>query len=387
MRRDTIAIHGHEYHDLEHGAVIVPIYQTAIFEHFDREGKLRTTDRGTDLKYSREENPTVRALEKLLAKLDSGEDSLCFSSGMSAITTLFMGLLNQGSKILIIEEVYGTTLQLIMDLRKFGIEVHTVYPDTSCIIEKIDKNYDLIFIETMTNPTLKVIDVREVAKVCKEEGLVLAVDNTFVTPILYRPLEDNVDIVIHSMTKYIAGHNDVIAGVLVSSKDTIIKLWDWRRKLGNIISPFDAFMALRGVKTLGIRVKKHCTNAQAVAEFLKEHPKVNEVLYPGLPDSPYHEVARKLFNNNLYGGVVSFRIRGGKEEAIRVMKSVRIIRSAPSLGGPESLLTYPIISASKFMDSELRKRLGITENLLRLSVGLEDVNDIIDDLDDALRNI
>ena len=225
------------------------------------------------------------------------------------------------------------------------------------------------------------------AKVCKEEGLVLAVDNTFVTPILYRPLEDNVDIVIHSMTKYIAGHNDVIAGVLVSSKDTIIKLWDWRRKLGNIISPFDAFMALRGVKTLGIRVKKHCTNAQAVAEFLKEHPKVNEVLYPGLPDSPYHEVARKLFNNNLYGGVVSFRIRGGKEEAIRVMKSVRIIRSAPSLGGPESLLTYPIISASKFMDSELRKRLGITENLLRLSVGLEDVNDIIDDLDDALRNI
>ncbi|MCD6096221.1 MAG: cystathionine gamma-synthase family protein [Thermoprotei archaeon] len=387
MRRDTIAIHGHGYHDLEHGAVIVPIYQTAIFEHFDREGKLRTTDRGTDLKYSREENPTVRALEKLLAKLDSGEDSLCFSSGMSAITTLFMGLLNQGSKILITEEVYGTTLQLIMDLRKFGIEVHTVYPDTSCIIEKIDKNYDLIFIETMTNPTLKVIDVREVAKVCKEEGLVLAVDNTFVTPILYRPLEDNVDIVIHSMTKYIAGHNDVIAGVLVSSKDTIIKLWDWRRKLGNIISPFDAFMALRGVKTLGIRVKKHCTNAQAVAEFLKEHPKVNEVLYPGLPDSPYHEVARKLFNNNLYGGVVSFRIRGGKEEAIRVMKSVRIIRSAPSLGGPESLLTYPIISASKFMDSELRKRLGITENLLRLSVGLEDVNDIIDDLDDALRNI
>ena len=387
MRRDTIAIHGHGYHDLEHGAVIVPIYQTAIFEHFDREGKLRTTDRGTDLKYSREENPTVRALEKLLAKLDSGEDSLCFSSGMSAITTLFMGLLNQGSKILITEEVYGTTLQLIMDLRKFGIEVHTVYPDTSCIIEKIDRIYDLVFIETMTNPTLKVIDVREVAKVCKEEGLVLAVDNTFVTPILYRPLEDNVDIVIHSMTKYIAGHNDVIAGVLVSSKDTIIKLWDWRRKLGNIISPFDAFMALRGVKTLGIRVKKHCTNAQAVAEFLKEHPKVNEVLYPGLPDSPYHEVARKLFNDDLYGGVVSFRIRGGKEEAIRVMKSVRIIRSAPSLGGPESLLTYPIISASKFMDSKLRKRLGITENLLRLSVGLEDVNDIIDDLDNALRNI
>jgi len=306
---------------------------------------------------------------------------------MSAITTLFMGLLNQGSKILITEEVYGTTLQLIMDLRKFGIEVHTVYPDTSCIIEKIDKTYDLVFIETMTNPTLKVIDVREVAKVCKEEGLVLAVDNTFVTPILYRPLEDNVNIVIHSMTKYIAGHNDVIAGVLVSSKDTIIKLWDWRRKLGNIISPFDAFMALRGVKTLGIRVKKHCTNAQAVAEFLKEHPKVNEVLYPGLPDSPYHEVARKLFNNNLYGGVVSFRIRGGKEEAIRVMKSVRIIRSAPSLGGPESLLTYPIISASKFMDSELRKRLGITENLLRLSVGLEDVDDIIEDLDNALRSI
>ena len=226
MRRDTIAIHGHEYRDLEIGAFIVPIYQTAIFEHFDKEGKLRTTDRGTDLKYSREENPTVRALEKLLAKLDSGEDSLCFSSGMSAITTLFIGLLSQRSKVLIIEEVYGTTLQLIMNLRKFGIEVRTVYPDTSCIIEKIDKSYDLVFIETMTNPTLKVIDVREVAKVCKEEGSILAVDNTFVTPVLYRPLEDDVNIVIHSMTKYIAGHNDVIAGVLVSNKDTIIKLWD-----------------------------------------------------------------------------------------------------------------------------------------------------------------
>ncbi|RLF19474.1 MAG: cystathionine gamma-synthase family protein [Thermoprotei archaeon] len=386
-RDDTVAIHGHEYFDPISGAFIVPIYQSAIFKHMDEEGRLRSTDRGTDLKYSREENPTVRALEKLLTKLDSGEDALCFCSGMAAISTTLIGLLDKGDKVLITKEAYGTTIELVEDLRKYSIEVEMVYPDTEKILESITKDVKVVFLETMTNPTLKVIDIKEVAKACLDEGVLLIVDNTFVTPILYKPLRDKVSIVIHSTTKYIAGHNDVVGGVVISNRNMIRTLWDWRRKLGGIMSPFDAFLTLRGVKTLGIRMRKHCENAMAIAEYLAEHPKVVEVLYPGLPDSPYHDVANKLFVHKLYGGVVSFRIKGGREEAFKLMKSVKLVKVAPSLGGPESLLTYPIISASKNMRPEVREEVGITEDLMRLSVGLEDVDDIIEDLSNALEGI
>ncbi len=385
----TRAIHGHEFFDDRFGVFKVPIYQSAIFEQPDkRTGLTRTTERGTELKYSREENPTVISLEKLLSKLDEGGDALCFSSGMAAIAALYMATLRKDSRIVLSKEAYGTTIQLANELRKFGIEVVLAGPDTDSLIEAITPDVTLVLIETMTNPTLKVVDVPEVAKRCNETETLLAVDNTFVTPVLYRPLNDGVNFVIHSMTKYLAGHNDVIAGAIISDKSTIREsLWDWRRMLGGILAPFEAFLVLRGLKTLGLRVRRHCENAMAIAEFLKEHPKVEEVLYPGLPDNTYHGVAKRLFKGGMFGGVVSFKVKGGKDEALRVLKTVELIKPSPSLGGPESLLTYPVISASKTLPPDLRKELGITDNLLRLSVGLEDVNDIIADLDRALGSL
>ncbi len=391
MRDSTISIHGHDFYDKEHGCFIVPIYQAAQFEQFIRDTlEPRKTDRGTELKYSREENPTVRCLERVLAKLDEGEDALCFSSGMAAISAIYFCFLKKGDTLLVTKEGYGTTIQLAQELSKFGIKTILIGPDTEKMVEDIIDNREnarIVLIETMTNPTLRVIDVPQIAKVCEELGITLIVDNTFVTPILYKPLRDNARLVVHSATKYLAGHNDVVAGVIIGSRDLVMEVWDWRRKLGTIISPFDAFLVLRGLKTLEIRVRKHCKNALAIAEFLKEHPKIEEVLYPGLPDSPYHKIAKKLFKEGLFGGVVSFKVKGGLEEAMKVMMSTKIIRPAPSLGGTESLITCPALSAAARLSPELRKELGITENLLRLAVGLEDVNDLIEDLDNALRNI
>ncbi|MHA1593507.1 MAG: cystathionine gamma-synthase family protein [Candidatus Baldrarchaeia archaeon] len=382
----TDAIHGSEYFDEDTGTFIVPIFQTAIFELERNRGLPRKSDRGKDLKYSREENPTVRALEKTLAKIDKGEDALSFSSGMAAISSVFLAFLKSGGEIVIAKEVYGSTLQLALSLKKFGVKVTVAGPDTEQIIESISERVSLVFVETMTNPMLRVLDIPAIIKRCKEVGATIIVDNTFVTPVIYRPLLDGADLVIHSATKYLAGHNDVIAGVIVGPRRLISDiLWDWRRLLGCIISPFDAFLVLRGLKTLELRVKKHCENAKAVAEFLNEHPKVSEVLYPGLPDNKYHGIARRLFSNGMYGGVVSFRVKGNMNSVIRVMSALKMIKISPSLGGTESIMTYPIVTGAATMPPEIREELGITEDLLRLSVGLEDVNDIIEDLDRALK--
>ena len=380
MGLKTSSIHAHGYFDKTTGAFIPPIYQIAMFE---QPGWTRTTDRGTDLKYSREENPTVRAVERTMACLEMAEDALCFSSGMSAIATLYLSTLKKGDTLVIPMEMYGTTIQLALDLQKYGIRTILAWPETEEIVKEVNRKVKLVLVETMTNPTLRVIDVPELAKVCYDLGVTLVVDNTFVTPILYQPIKDKVDMVVHSMTKYIAGHNDVIAGAVVGEKKRILELWDWRRKLGCILAPFEAFLVLRGMKTLSIRVKTHCENAQAMAEFLVEHPKVKEVHYPGLTEDKYHSIARKMFKNG-YGGVVSFRIKGGSEEVLKIFSRLKIIKAAPSLGGPESLITYPIISAAKVIPSDIREKLGITEDFLRLSVGLEDVEDLIEDIDRAL---
>jgi len=388
MGDQTTVIHGHEYFDEKYGSFIVPIYQTAIFEQIIREtGERRVSDRGVDLKYSREENPTVRHLEKVLTKLEGGEDSLCFSSGMAAISTLFIGLLKKGDEVVLSKEAYGTTIQLAQELSKFGVEAKLAYPRAEDIIEAISSKTKLVFVEAMTNPTLKVIDIKHLAEHCRDEGVTLVVDNTFVTPVIYKPLNDGAKIVIHSLTKYLAGHNDVIAGAMISSTEIINELWDWRRKLGCITAPFDAYLVLRGLKTLALRVKRHSENAMVVAEFLEDDPRVKEVLYPGLPSSEYHEVAKSLFRDGLYGGVVSFKVKGGFKEALRVFRSVKLIRPSPSLGGPESLMTVPVLSIAAKMPKEIREELGITDNLIRLSVGLEDVDDIIEDLDRSLQSI
>ena len=383
MKDQTVAIHGHDFFDEELGVFIPPIYQTAIFE---QPGYTRQSDRGLDLKYSREENPTVRCVEHVITKLEHGRDTLCFSSGMAAISCLFISVLKSGSTVLLPKEAYGSTIQLAQDLSKFNIRTILVEPITEKFIDVIDKNISLVFVETITNPMLRVLDIPEVVRKCRDLNIPIVVDNTFTTPILYKPLMDGVDYVVHSMTKYLAGHNDVVAGCITGSKEFMNDMWHWRRKLGTIASPFSAYLVLRGLKTLSIRVEKHCENARVIAEFLNNHSKISKVYYPGLPDNEYHSIARKMFNNR-YGGVVSFKIKGGRSEVMKVMKSLKIIKSSPSLGGVESLLTYPIISAAMGIDENIRRELGITENLLRLSVGIEDVNDLVEDLDKALSNI
>lgn len=385
-RFSTESIHGHDYYDIETGAFKVPLYLTAIFEHPDRRtGKARQSDRGFEQKYSREENPTVRALEKVVTKLEKGVEALAFNSGMATTATIYLSSLQSGDNIIITKECYGTTQELALNLSKFGIKTTLAGPGTEDFIQKINKGVRLVLVETITNPLLRVVNIREISKRCKEVGASLVVDNTFATPVLYNPLKDGAWLTVHSTTKYMGGHNDAVGGALAMNDSMdLVDLWEFRRRLGSIMSPFEAFLALRGISTLKVRFQEQCSTAIAIAEYLSDHPKVESVYYPGLKDNPYHSTAKQLFGDGLFGGVLSFKVKGGQQEALQVLKSVKIIKPSPSLGGVESLLNYPITSAAKTLSPAIRKELGIGENLLRLAIGLEDVEDLKEDLSQAL---
>jgi cystathionine gamma-synthase len=381
----TRSIHGHEHKD-SYGSHIPPIYTSVVYEYIDYELGLATfTDRGNYLRYGREENPTTRALEKVVSKLENAEDALAFNSGMAAISTLFLWHLKPGDKIVVPMELYSSTFVLLNNLAvKMNLKIERVWPSAEAIIEAVDKNTSMIFIETMTNPTNKVIDLDHLSKSVDLEKITLVVDNTFTTPVILKPVKYKARFVVHSMTKYFGGHNDVVGGVIAGSKKDVSELWNWRRVLGGILQPFEAYMIIRGVKTLEVRFERESNNAKAVAEYLAEHPKIEEVLYPGLPTNPYHNIAKKLFEKPLFGGVVSFKVKGSYNDTINFMKKLKIIKRSPSLGGTESLIVIPAKSGSQFIEYEYRQKLGITDNLVRLSVGLEDVNDIIEDLAQAL---
>ncbi|MGQ9781405.1 MAG: cystathionine gamma-synthase family protein [Nitrososphaeria archaeon] len=382
----TNSVHGHDYYDRERGLFKVPIYMTSIWEQFDREtGQQRKTDRNVDLKYSREENITVYALEKTLRKLEEAEDSLAFNSGMAALSTIYFSTLSSGDSILITKESYGLTQQLAKDLGKYGVKTILAGPETEKLVSEIDNKIKLAVIETITNPLLKVVDVVEIAKRCSETGTKLVVDNTFATPVLLRPIKHGAWLSMNSLTKYIAGHNDVIGGSIASDSKTILQLWEWRKKLGNIMNPFEAFLVLRALPTLKARFIQQSKTAEELAKYLRDHDMIEEVFYPGLKDNPYHSIANRMFYEKVYGGVLSFKIKGDKDRTLSFMRNVRIIKSTPSLGGVESLATYPIESAARGMTEEVREELGITENLIRLSVGLEEVEDLKADIDNALR--
>jgi cystathionine gamma-synthase len=381
----TIAIHGHEYEDI-YGSHVPPIYVSVVYEYVDQElGLAKFTDRGTNLKYGREENPTTRALERIISKLEGAEDALVFNSGMSAISTLFLYYLRPGDKVVVPMELYSSVFVLLNHLvSKMNIRVVKVWPSAEAIIEAVDKNTSMVFIESMTNPTNKVIDLEYLSKSLDLDEKTLVVDNTFTTPVILKPIKYKAKLVVHSMTKYFGGHNDVVGGVIAGYRRNVVELWEWRRLLGGILQPFEAYMVLRGIKTLEVRFEKHSNNAMAVAEYLAEHSKIEEVLYPGLSKSPYYNVARKIFEKPLFGGVVSFKIKGSYGDVINFVKRLKVIKRAPSLGGTESLIVIPIKAGSQFIEPEYRQKLGITENLVRLSVGLEDVNDILEDLGRAL---
>jgi len=282
-------------------------------------------------------------------------------------------------------EAYGKTVRLLEDLAlKFGIRVKRAWPSAESIAEHVNRGTSLVFIETITNPTLRVIDLEYLGRYCRDIGVTLVVDNTFATPVLVNPIEHGASYVIHSTTKYIAGHNDVVGGAVATDRDSAVELWGWRATLGTIMQPLEAYLTLRGVKTLELRFERQSRTAMEVAEFLSDHPRVKEVYYPGLRSSPYKAIADKIFKKPLYGGVVTFKVKGGYDEAFKVIRRLQVIKPSPSLGGTESLITMPAITAASSLPPDDREALGIDEGLLRLSVGLEDAEDLIEDLSRAL---
>ncbi len=376
---------GRKHVDQSIDPIIEPIYQTAMFGLPDVETK-PSLHGVAPLKYSREDNPTVHSVEVKMAKLEYGYDALGFNSGMAALSTVILALSRPGFSIAVPLDVYGSTLVLLRLLEKFGVRPVITDPGTKGVLRAIEEGVDAVLVESVSNPLLRVYDVEALAKAAHEKNAILIVDNTLATPIGMNPLRLGADIVVHSATKYLSGHNDVVAGFIVTRDLDLARLfWEWRRVLGSIMDPHVAFLVDRGLKTLHVRMRRHEENARAIAEFLLEHPKVERVYYPCLDMHETSDVAKRLLRN--CGGIVSFEVKGGADEALRVYKSVRLITPGVSFGGVESIITHPASTTHAHWSKEERLRAGIRDNLLRLSVGLEDVEDLIEDLDQALRQI
>lgn len=371
------------------GAHISPIYQTSTFVFKDvDEGAKRFAGEEAGYIYTRLGNPTENELEIKMAVLENGEAALATGSGMAAISTTLVSLLKQGDHVVAGDTLYGCTHGLISELLpRYGIEVTMV--DSSCIenIEAAMKpNTKAVYVETPANPTLKIVDLKAAAKVAHRFGAKLIVDNTFMSPIFQRPLELGADVVVHSATKYIGGHGDVIAGIIVGKKEDISTMRiPFLKDFGGIIAPFDAWLLLRGIKTLGVRMERHGANALKVAQFLKGHPLIEKVYYPGLLSHPQHELAKEQMHG--FGGMMSFELVGGIEAGKTLMNSVKMISLAVSLGCVDSLIQHPASMTHSPVPKKDRLKVGITDGLVRLSVGIEGVDDIIADLSQALDKV
>lgn len=361
------------------GAVSVPIYQTSTFVQ-DAPG----INKGYD--YARSGNPTRAALETLITTLEDGASGAAFASGLAAIDAVIK-LLETGDEILAVDDIYGGAFRLYTHIyQKFGITVR--YVDTTIaenVIDEISPKTKLIWLETPTNPTLKISDIEAIAKIAKANKCLLCVDNTFASPALQRPLTLGADIVVHSATKYLGGHSDLIAGLVVTKdKELGDKIKFIQNASGAILSPFDSWLVIRGIETLNLRVKQHCINAQAIATFLQSQPGVNEVYYPGLSNHFNHHIAAKQASG--FGGVVSFTLKQDSIEAAEAfVTSTHYFKLAESLGGVKSLLCHPAQMTHKSIPEDIRRASGVADSLIRLSVGLEDIDDLIDDLKNAFR--
>ncbi|AEV20166.1 MULTISPECIES: bifunctional cystathionine gamma-lyase/homocysteine desulfhydrase [Geobacillus] len=376
MRRKTMLIHGGIPGDPHTGAVSVPIYQVSTYKQ-EEVGKHK------GFEYSRTGNPTRAALEKLIADLEGGEAGFAFASGMAAITAVMM-LFQSGDHLVLTDDVYGGTYRVMTNvLNRFGLEATFVdTSDVANIEAHIRPNTKAIYIETPTNPLLKITDLQAAAAIARAHGLLLIVDNTFSTPYFQTPLELGADIVIHSATKYLGGHSDVVAGLaVVRTPELAERLHYVQNSTGGVLGPQDSWLLMRGMKTLAVRMEEHEENARQIAVFLAEHKAVKRVHYPGLPDHPNHELAKKQMRG--FGGMISFDV-GSLERAEKVLSRVRYFTLAESLGAVESLISLPGKMTHASIPKERREQLGITDGLIRLSVGLEDVNDLLDDLAKAL---
>ncbi len=389
----TSAVHAGEARFRSHNSVTVPVVQTSTFtfqntaELIDYVEEHMFWDVPEREEYGRYGNPTVRAAEAKLAALEGAEDALLVSSGMAAITSTLMIMLSQGDHFIITEDCYRRTRGFCNGfLPRFGIQCTTVAPgDYAALEAAIRPNTRLIFSESPTNPFLRCVDFTRLTDIARRHGLKTIVDSTFATPYNLRPLEHGVDLVIHSVTKYLSGHNDLLAGCVAGSFDLTTALRQSQGILGCVVDPHQAYLILRGLKTLGIRMRQHNANGLAVAHFLESHPKVRRVWYPGLESHPDHAIAQKTMTG--FGGVVSFEIDGDGPAASRFIDALSIARIGPSLGGVESLVEQPAIISYYDTDPEVRQALGISDELVRLSLGIEDEADLIADLAQALEQV
>ncbi|MDP3314270.1 cystathionine gamma-synthase [Lutibacter sp.] len=381
MKFNTKTIHGNQKHDPSTGAVMPPIYQTSTYAQTspgDHKG----------YEYSRTANPTRTALENSFASIENGKFGLAFGSGLAAIDCVIK-LLSPGDEVISTNDLYGGSYRIFTKVfENFGIKFHFVGMENAERIEQfVTEKTKLIWVETPTNPMMNIIDIEAVSKVAKKHKLLLAIDNTFATPYLQTPLDLGADIVMHSATKYLGGHSDVVMGALiVNDKELADKLYFIQNACGAVCGPMDSFLVLRGIKTLHVRMQRHCENGKAVAEYLAKHPKIALVYWPGFESHPNHEIAKKQMKD--FGGMVSFVTKGNKiEDAFKIVENLKIFTLAESLGGVESLSGHPASMTHASIPKVEREKTGVVDSLIRLSVGIEDINDLIEDLENALKLI
>lgn len=378
MKFGTKAIHAGVHPDESTGAIMTPIYQTSTYV---QEG----VGNHKGYEYSRTQNPTRHALEKNIAAIENARYGACFGSGLAAIDCVIK-MLNPGDEVISTNDLYGGTYRLFRTIfEKYGIKFHfTPMGDPAKVAGLVNENTKLIWVETPTNPMMNIIDIEAMAKIAKSSGAWLCVDNTFATPYLQNPIDLGADIVMHSVTKYLGGHSDVVMGALVTDTESIAnEMYRIQNSSGAVTAPMDSFLVLRGIKTLHLRVQRHCENGEAIANFLKDHPKVDKVYWPGFESHPNHEVAKRQMRG--FGGMISFTLKGNRiEDAHEIVKKVKIFALAESLGGVESLIGHPATMTHASIPKKEREEAGVVDSLIRLSVGVEDVSDLIEDLNQAL---
>lgn len=378
MKFGTKAIHAGVHPDESTGAIMTPIYQTSTYVQ-DGVGNHK------GYAYSRSQNPTRHALEKNLAALENGKFGACFGSGLAAIDCVIK-MLNPGDEVISTSDLYGGSYRIFNTIfAKYGIKFHyTGMSNISSVIDLVNENTKLIWVETPTNPMMNIIDIEKISAVAKKANALLAVDNTFATPYLQNPLDMGADIVMHSVTKYLGGHSDVVMGALVcNDKNIADEIYRIQNSSGAVTGPMDSFLVLRGIKTLHLRMQRHCENAAGIAKFLKEHPKVANVYWPGFENHPNHEIAKKQMKG--FGGMISFDLVGDKlEDAHAILKNVELFSLAESLGGVESLIGHPATMTHAAIPKAEREKLGVTDSLIRMSVGVEDIEDLLADIKQAL---
>jgi cystathionine beta-lyase/cystathionine gamma-synthase len=382
---ETKAVRGAADLEKKNGPLGTPIYQTSTFQVTDNDEQVRVA--GTDHYYTRYGNPTNTVAEETIAELEGMDAALTFASGMGAVTTSIMALLKSGDHVVAQRDVYGGVNKFLSQwLPKMGIE--TTFVDTNEYeqhAQAIRPNTKLLYLESPTNPTLRVVDFKKVAAVARQHKLLSMIDSTFGTPINQHPAEFGFDLVMHSGTKYLAGHSDVICGAVAGRRELIERIWQTRSILGNCMDPHASWVLVRGLKTLAVRVARQNENALRVAEFLAEHAKVRSVHYPFLKSHPQYAVARQQMSGG--GGMVSFEVEGTGEDARRVSEAMRLFTLATSLGGVESLVSIPVLTSHAMISAEARAQMGVTEQMIRLSIGIENADDLIADLEHALEAV